>query len=698
MPVMPASSSMAQKSSRLRIEPGAVVEYEQHGKPLIAIVCAEKRNKWQVMNAAGQELDLDAARLYLFPPLRQEANSKQSRIAVLLELERQSAALQQTVDLEALWSTVYGETLEAPLDDLAELAFPQADTASFLALRRALLADTVFFKRKKTTFEPRDPETVEELKLKKLADEKRAAERGALMDALAERIRNRAGNTPLPQSVRILEEFAALGSKAQRSKEALLLLEELQSRGMLPAGGRSEERIMELLVSAGHFSADQNLSYLRLNRPVGFSETVLADAMHAVERIRSQLNSPARRALRDQYIVAIDSAETRDVDDALSLEVDPAGGYVLGIHISDVSAAVTSGSTLEDDALRRATSVYCPEGSVPMLPPLLSEGELSLLEGAERCCVSFFITFDHSFAPVKRTIERTRLTVSARLTYDQVDQILCADDSPDTTDLSAYTLHALWRIVTTLEARRIAAGALQFNRRELSARLNADGKVILVEAEDDTPARKLVSELMILANETGALAAGDRGVPLVFRGQEPPDVDLSTQRAVVPDGPAREFYLRSLLKRSTTTLEPQGHAGLGLSAYAQFTSPLRRMVDLVNQRQLVTHLEDKRLYYTKDDLLLLLGMVEAGLDEAQLIQRERNRYFLLKYLLQESIKEIDAVVVKVDGAKPLIELQGLGLMTLLNNARKGLRPGDRLRLRITSVDPRRDILVLAETT
>ena len=153
-----------------------------------------------------------------------------------------------------------------------------------------------------------------------------------------------------------------------------------------------------------------------------------------------------------------------------------------------------------------------------------------------------------------------------------------------------------------------------------------------------------------------ALFAAANRIPLIFRAQEPPDSDISQQGQDIPEGPAREYFLRSLLKRSAIAVEPARHSGVGVAAYTQSTSPIRRAVDLITQRQVGDFLDTGRPCYSADEVSELIARVECGAEEVMQIQRERNRYWLLKYLLQEQIREIDGVIVRVDGPKPLAEL------------------------------------------
>ncbi len=683
--------------SDTRIQIGSVVEYEQHAVPLLAIVTAEKKGKWVVHNEAGGQLELPADRLYLLPGRPVEAADAAERTKALVGLLARARTAQQRIDLGELWELLIEEGRELGLRELTELALSENTAEHHVAMRRALIADPIFFKRKKNSFEPRPSEVVEELKVKARVEAEKEASREGLINAVVRRLKD--GVTPLPGQIAILERYAALGKSAEDSKEAQSLVDEIVKRANVSLSDRSMDRVFELLVRANHFTIDQNMTLIRLGRAAEFSEPVLDDARTVEQRLAAQLEG--RHDLTQLFTVTIDNEGTRDFDDALSFERLPDGVRV-GIFIADVAAAIDRDSPLESEAFSRSTSIYCPDAHIPMLPPLLSEDALSLVEGVKRPVMAFFVEFDEQLQVRSREICRATISVHKRLSYNEADALMCDSSDAGSEQLRSLLL-GLWDIVGEIEARRLDAGAIQFSRREMTPKIGEDGRVVLEEANEDTPAHKLVSELMILANESAALYAREKGMALVFRSQEPPEVALEAQGLDIVEGQAREFFRRSFLKRSVTGTEPLPHFGLGLRAYAQLTSPIRRAADLINQRQIASMVETGEPFYSRDEVSTLIARLENGLDEAMLVQRERNRYFLLKYLIENGIRELDATILKVEGPKPLAEVEvifsiapfvPLGDKRDVQQLRKRL--GSRIRLAIDAIDARRDQFSLRE--
>ena len=346
-------------------------------------------------------------------------------------------------------------------------------------------------------------------------------------------------------------------------------------------------------------------------------------------------------------IMTIDDASTTEIDDGLSVVRDGDGGggggddftrATLWVHISDparwlvppptVAGAVSTSpcAGLTDEASRRTRTVYLPTGSIPMFPRALSDGPFSLRPGMPTAALSVGVRLraDGSLDAGATTITPSTISPTARLTYDGVDGLLLDGRSDGGADPAMATLARDLRLLAAAAAARrawrTAQGAANFSLPEADVRVVeeggsrgqaaaaagkavipvGDGLAVAVGQTSDTPSRLLVSELMILANEAVATAAGAAGLPLPYRGQEatpPPDEEAASraaleeggsEEAAPPPGPpppttgpaaaaaARSRMMRGILDWAA----PIPHAGLGLSAYTQFTSPIRRWGDL----------------------------------------------------------------------------------------------------------------------
>ncbi len=675
-----------------RITPGRVVEYQQHGKSRLAVVLLEKKNKWVLVNQDGTELELSADRLYLFPGAVPEAAQTTSEKAKFLNaLCEEAQVASTTIALEEIWELLREQKKEVTIKDITEIAFEKDELETRLATRLCIVSDQIFFKRKKNgSFEPRSATAVEELRIQRKVEQEKREKQEKLITSIVEGLLNK--TPPDPATLEPIEQLAVLGKSADQAKQTTEMLEEVVKRAKRSYPAQGAERAFRILVDLGHFTPHQHLTPIRLGRPIRFTQAELDAAAALAEQ--SPQDTSNRSRFTAAAVFTIDGAESRDFDDALSLERTEAG-FRVGVHISDVAALVERHSEVEAIAFRRGTSIYCPDIQYPMLPKSLSEELLSLKEGHDRAAMSFFIDFDKQYKIVKREVQRTTVHIDKRLTYDEADRMLCDGEGRDTPYHDI--LMQLWDIAKAYEHSRVESGATQFTRRDKSPSV-VDGVVTLLEPTvEDTPSRQLIGEFMILANETAACTARDNDIPVIFRAQEAPEVELSEQGHHIPPGPARDFFQRSFFKRSTLQFQPGWHFGLGLPAYAQITSPIRRAFDLVNQRQLAAHIDGTPLPYDEGAIEEVLGQIEQGLDEAFQIQRERTRYWLLQYLVQENIKELDAIVMKNDGPRPLVEIEHLYSLFFMHTA-SGSSPqlGDKVRVQIESINPRKDSFVLRE--
>jgi len=699
VPIKQINFAQNKSKNEARIFPGRVVTYEQHAKINLGLVLAEKSGKWRVLNPQGAELMLPASRLAILPDVAPDSLSNTTQKTDYLQTVTEAARAElEEIRLEEVWTLIQEKAKETSVKEITDILCNEDTNATQFAVRLALSEDEVYFKRKKVGFEPRTPEVVEELKIKVKIEEEKRERRDRLYNECLARLSDE--TAPLPGDIELLEKASLFGNSANESKEIRELIDRIVEKVDLGAGRRLEDKAFRLLAGMGHYSIDENLLPRKLGRPIEFSTEELEDTARLIEHASAQQDDN-REDFREIFTVTIDGAETRDFDDALSAE-RTSKGYRVGIHISDVASVLTEDSIVASAGMRRGTSIYCPDEQFPMLPTELSEGALSLRENEERLALSLLVELDEGYSIVERRICASRIKVDKRLTYDEADTILYGE--LEVSEQLSESLSFLWDVAGNSEVRRVHNGALQLNRREQTPVVSDGGKVSLVDANEDKPSRKLVSELMIMANETGALYGRDQELPLVYRSQEPPERDPDEAAAHVPDGPGREYHKRSVLKRSVVTYQAAPHAGLGLEAYAQLTSPIRRATDLINQRQLLEHLASGNPRYTPKQLMDLLGDIEGGLEEAGKVQRGRNRYWLLKYLAQEKIKELDAVVVKVDGPKPLAELDRLHMIYPFHQKQKRQKSepnfshevGNEIRLRVDSLDPRTDTLVLRE--
>ena len=667
----------------------SLVDYEQHGKPIFGFIRKDLGGKYEVENEDGDFINLPLIRLNQYS---RNIDSKSSNALKTFASSVKNGAAK--IKLDSIWQRVDHNSI-ATWQNLLQLHSESASLIEEASFRVALLLDKIYFKRGDKGFSARSEDEINLAKTVVAENLKLESERLALQLALRRALR---GETKIsfPSAISDIETIAAQGKKSELSKKYITMLDALcADEKLCDHRIPIEEKAFLILVKVGHFNVNMNLAPIRLNRPILFSTEERDSAEKLFQSFRQKTFSD-RQDISNCKIFTIDSSTTQDFDDAISL-VETEIGFDLGVHITDVSESITIESSLESAAKRRGTSIYCPDETYPMLPTSLSEGVLSLKEGSKRPAISFLISLSKDYLIQKRSVQVTTISVSKRLSYDEVDRCLEGKISLNDQDL----LFKFKEITEALEAARLDRGATSFLRRDLTPEIEKNGKIRLVSNTDDTPARKIVSELMILANETASLFAKENCIPFLYRSQEHPAEDIESSVSHIPEGPAREYGRRSKLKRSEVTTQSLSHFSLGLDAYCQITSPIRRYLDLVLIRQLNAFIKDKFIFYSQEALLSLKDSITPNLDEASIIQRERNRFWLLRYIEQLKTKTLSGTVVKLDGPRPLVELDGLTAIFSFNlhsNDRKqnNLKLGDHIELEITKLQPNKDKLHLKE--
>lgn len=369
-----------------------------------------------------------------------------------------------------------------------------------------------------------------------------------------------------------------------------------------------EGHLIEVLGPADKPGVDM-LSIIRKHRlPVEFPDEVRREAERVAPEVDPQ-EVARREDLREHFIFTIDPDDAKDFDDAIHVETTPAG-WLVGIHIADVSHYVKSKSALDREAQSRGNSVYLADRVIPMLPEALSNGICSLKPQVERLAFSVFAEITKAGKIVSARFAKTVIRSAERLTYKEAFALL---EGPRGASELTKKLHAAWDLASLLRRKRFAAGSLDLEFPELKVRLDELGKPIRLERVENDISHQLIEEFMLLANELVARELKHRQQPTVYRIHENPDpekllefrefaasqglhVGDLTQRAEIqklllavkdkPFGPAVKIALLKSLKRARYFPEPLGHYGLSKSDYTHFTSPIRRYSDLIVHRAL----------------------------------------------------------------------------------------------------------------
>jgi exoribonuclease II len=359
--------------------------------------------------------------------------------------------------------------------------------------------------------------------------------------------------------------------------------------------------------------------------------------------------------LAESGAFSLDDVGTTEIDDAFSVRRLADGGLRIGVHIAAPALGFGPGSPLDAMARERLSTAYMPGRKFTMLPEDVIEG-FSLDHGGERPAVSLYLDVTQDGALVARQTRLERVPIVANLRHAQYDVLNQTFEADERAGLPYEDeLRTLWRVALRSEARRgrPAAGTMALDYTFYVE----DGRVRIVPRRRGAPLDKLVSEMMILVNTSWGELLAERDVAAIYRVQSTGKVRLS--------------------------VHPEAHEGLGVSCYAWMSSPLRRYVDLLNQWQLVAALKGQRAPFSRnsDALLAALRAFEVTYARYDEHQRAMETYWTLRWLEQEQIHSIEAVVVREN----VVRADGLPLVTRVPSL-PNVDPGTRVRLEIVQMD------------
>ena len=499
-----------------------------------------------------------------------------------------------------------------------------------------------------------------------------------------------------------------------------------------PAGGKPFGKVCEIFGRDGNFETDE----LAIIRAHGLKEEFSAAAeTEAASAAATPIDLTGRRDLRGLLTFTIDGADTRDMDDAVSLEVRD-GKLLLGVHIADVAAYVKYRGRLDNEAYERGTSVYFPDRVLPMLPRSLSNGACSLNEGEDRATLSCFITYTTDGKRLGYDICESVICSRHKLTYPEVTAVLEGDKAlrekyADIVD----TLENMRTLCLNLEKARKAEGSVDLDVKE--AKIYVDGDKITIPDYERTISERIIEQFMIAANGAVAEFLGGRKLPCLYRVHEKPSPekcenfiaflsDLGITANVdcenikprdfqkllykCADKPysdvVNKVMLRSMQKARYSNINA-GHFGLAMKDYCHFTSPIRRYPDLFVHRVLKAALSQdttgaiEKYARTAEENGNHLSLCERTADEAE---RDVDKLYILEYMSDRLGEEYDAIISgvtafgvfcelsnSVEGLVPIENLPTDGYefieeKYLLAGRRHSYRLGDPIKVRVAACD------------
>ena len=604
------------------MKPNELVAARMSGGITIARVVDVEASRVRVAVRRKKEARLPAERIVLSTQVFADGDEQ------VAAFRKQSESIASDVEIAELWEVVSDEQAALSFDDLAELYWgADASAAQQVALLLRLDRDSLYFEDGKRGYTPRTQSAVEET----LARRKRQAQQAAEANALVACLKSGELPSELTPHQRMLvdsiRDFAAFGDDYARSSIVKSLLNRMERKG-----GNLQRLAFETLVFCGVFAPDEPIELARDEIAEAFTE----DAVAAAESVNEAelLEDPKRIDLTALCTITIDDADTQDRDDALSLERldgESEAKYRLGAHITDAGALIPAGGALDEEANRRMSTLYIPDRQIPMLPPAVSHDKGSLDAGKRRASLSLLADIDADGEVLHYEVKPSIIRSDAALSYEEANAAI-SDEGHAYHDMLA----SLRSLTEALSRRREAAGAVGIDRAELHIEVVSSEDVRVNVVQRDSPAREMVAECMVFCNSLLASFCSDRDIPATYRSQSAPDLsdlgaDLPPGVQIGEDGPLRQYLMlrRFAPAQSGKTAAP--HGGLGVPAYIQATSPLRRYPDMVMQRQIAHYISTGEPLYGEDDITSVAGRADVQLRAMGKLEEERRRYWLLKF-------------------------------------------------------------------
>ncbi|MCP4336333.1 MAG: ribonuclease R [Mycoplasma sp.] len=418
---------------------------------------------------------------------------------------------------------------------------------------------------------------------------------------------------------------------------------------------KPNEIIIDLISTIGH--KDDAKVFIQSNIEQSgiswkFPEEVLKEAQKIPNTIDKE-EKKGRKDIRERLVITIDGDDTKDFDDAIEVSKLKNGNYILGVHIADVTHYVKEGSFIDEEALKRGTSVYLADRVIPMLPEKLSNGICSLNPNVDRFVVSCEIEINSSGETVSYDIYPAIINSKYRLTYKDVNEFYEGKKKYDNKKL-VNMLMISKELTTKIRKYKKEQGYIDFDINESKLVLDEVGKTIDIVIRNRGFSEMMIEDFMVRANETVAEHVASKKLAFIYRIHDKPEMERTSSLTEVlktlglnlsiPDNPEpKEFanvieqlkrkrfddFLKIMMLRTMSKAiyqkENIGHFGLASKNYTHFTSPIRRYPDLMVHRMLRTYFFDNKPNMTRHFDSILDQIAKSNSDsEQKAIELERK--------------------------------------------------------------------------
>lgn len=607
-----------------------IVIFRKRSEPSLGVLIELGAEEMRVYSEEGRELSLDRSKLLFGSGIfsDQSLDENQKKLA-LRELRRELEKARESLDLGPLWECVYDDSESVDFVDLMELHFgpKERDEKEELTFFWALDKNNLYFKRLTDGYGPRTPEDVDSIKKRNESERLRKLERLAAISWTRAVIEDREPERTefdFQKYIELVRNYVIYLDKMENAPWARSFMSE--------AGIKNTEEAIQFLIKAGHWKEEDDPAFLRLGISTSFPKKAAEQAQMIIDK---PLGFDGCVDLTSLEIFSIDDEDTPDIDDAISI-TPGSKGPMLGIHISDVAGFIGKNTPLDSEALGRGETIYLPEGHVHMFPPELMEKRLSLFAGEPRRALSLLVNFDEELRIVSFNFVSSKIKVKKNLSYSEAEEIL----------KSKPCGNELFEITRLLRQERINSGGFILDLPDLKIDILPDGETRVWKSYMSSPAHEMVAECMILMNNLAGKFLKENEVPAIYRTLTE---EISEDAFELdPNNPLYPQLIIRYLRPSKISTVPLPHNFLGVDAYVQVTSPIRRYIDLIIQRQIINHVRGLGSAYKIGELESIYRRVVVETKDKKMVERMRTRFWLCKHLEKKLGDKVLGIVSGVD--------------------------------------------------
>ncbi|WP_071025370.1 ribonuclease R [Peptoniphilus raoultii] len=479
---------------------------------------------------------------------------------------------------------------------------------------------------------------------------------------------------------------------ARNGQKVLVKIDKWPEEGRKPEG-----RILEVLGFPDEPHVDVLSVAKAFDLPMEFSKTVKREAKKIQKEVSDE-EMLGRLDLRNEITFTIDGKDSKDFDDAVSLDILDNGNYLLGVHIADVSHYVKEDSAIDEEAFKRGNSVYLLNKVIPMLPFELSNGICSLNEGVDRLTLSCIMEINKKGDLVNHKIVQSVINSKRRLVYDYVSNFLEEGISDDSILGLEEILTNMYELSKILQEKRKRIGSIDFDIPEPVIKVSEDGWPLEILKIERRSANKLIEDFMLMANTTVAEYFAKIELPFIYRIHEKPREEkidelnsyirplgyIANYGSVIKpkdlqkllekiQGKKEELFVSTLVLRAMTkarySAENKIHFGLSFPYYTHFTSPIRRYADLSIHRIIKDFLRGDLSKKKIKNLREILPQIADHVSETEKLAQETERQV-------DSIKMAEFMSDRIGNSYEGIVsgITNFGIFVQLDNLIEGLVP------------------------